>query len=62
MMIDGVDNGVDQYPNDIKPKYLNKTGIGDRIHHLNPGWNDVNQDENIQFQKACEVMNEELLS
>jgi uncharacterized UPF0160 family protein len=37
--IDGVDNGVTQYPSDIEPKYRNSTDLSSRIRALNPWWN-----------------------
>eukprot|EP00825_Cyclidium_porcatum_P050704 TRINITY_DN9119_c0_g1_i1.p1 TRINITY_DN9119_c0_g1~~TRINITY_DN9119_c0_g1_i1.p1 ORF type:complete len:206 (+),score=40.73 TRINITY_DN9119_c0_g1_i1:195-812(+) len=61
MSVDAIDNGINAYPPDVKPKYDNKTGLGDRVHHLNPSWNDVNQNENEQFQKAQIIVNEELI-
>lgn len=61
MMVDAIDNGVNNYPPDIRPLYDNKTGIGDRVHRLNPGWNDANQNEQDRFMQACEIMNDELI-
>jgi hypothetical protein len=37
--LDGVDNGVSQYPNDIQPKYRNRTDLSSRVGWLNPPWN-----------------------
>lgn len=37
--IDGIDNGVQQYPADIAPAYVENTHLGARVGRLNPGWN-----------------------
>lgn len=37
--IDAIDNGISQYPNDIKPKYRSQTNLSSRVSHLNPAWN-----------------------
>ena len=34
MGVDGIDNGVDQYPKEIKPFYPNKTSLWSRIGRL----------------------------
>jgi uncharacterized UPF0160 family protein len=38
--IDGIDNGISQYPNDIQPKYRNRTDLSSRVGWLNPAWNE----------------------
>ena len=38
--IDGIDNGISQYPNDIQPKYRNRTDLSTRVGWLNPAWNE----------------------
>jgi len=38
--IDGVDNGVSQYPRDITPKYRSRTDLSSRVGWLNPAWNE----------------------
>lgn len=37
--IDGIDNGVSQYPADLQPKYKNHTDLSARVRWLNPAWN-----------------------
>jgi uncharacterized UPF0160 family protein len=37
--IDAIDNGISQYPTDIKPKYRSRTDLSSRVGALNPGWN-----------------------
>ncbi|ELU42329.1 GAMM1 protein [Rhizoctonia solani AG-1 IA] len=38
--IDGIDNGVLQYPSEISPAYRSRTDISSRVGHLNPRWNE----------------------
>lgn len=38
--IDGIDNGVQQYPSDISPKYRVRTDLSSRVGWLNPAWNE----------------------
>jgi len=38
--LDGVDNGISQYSNDIQPKYRNRTDLSSRVGWLNPAWNE----------------------
>ncbi|KDN37279.1 hypothetical protein RSAG8_10261, partial [Rhizoctonia solani AG-8 WAC10335] len=38
--IDGIDNGVLQYPSEIPPAYRNRTDLSSRVGHLNPRWNE----------------------
>ncbi|KAJ3024894.1 UNVERIFIED_CONTAM: hypothetical protein HDU68_007678 [Siphonaria sp. JEL0065] len=54
---DGVDNGVSQYPSDLRPKYRDGTSISSRVSKLNPWWNQESN-ENIlleAFFKAVEL-------
>jgi len=37
--IDAIDNGISQYPTDIKPKYRSRTDLSARVGWLNPAWN-----------------------
>jgi uncharacterized UPF0160 family protein len=59
--IDGIDNGVDQYPTDIRPKYKVSTDLSSRVGYLNPAWNDPNPDIESQFLKAVEMTGREFL-
>ncbi|KYQ92577.1 hypothetical protein DLAC_11659 [Tieghemostelium lacteum] len=58
--LDGVDNGVERYPSDIKPKYQSNSGISARVGHLNPLWNEPQDEETItkRFYKAMELIGE----
>ncbi|SPO31983.1 related to Gamm1 protein / Ni-binding urease accessory protein (UreG) [Ustilago trichophora] len=38
--IDGIDNGISQYPSDLKPKYKSRTDLSARVGYLNPSWNE----------------------
>jgi len=38
--LDGIDNGISQYSNDIQPKYRNRTDLSSRVGWLNPAWNE----------------------
>jgi len=37
--IDGIDNGVPQYPKELKPAYKVRTDLSSRVSWLNPAWN-----------------------
>ncbi|KAL4435275.1 hypothetical protein ABPG74_017367 [Tetrahymena malaccensis] len=58
--VDGNDNGVEQYPLDIKPTYSDKTQLKFRIGRLNPMWTEKNADENVRFRSAMEIADIEL--
>ena len=38
--IDGVDNGVSQYPATLTPAYRSRTDVSARVGWLNPAWNE----------------------
>ncbi|KAL4474206.1 hypothetical protein ABPG72_001745 [Tetrahymena utriculariae] len=58
--VDGNDNGVEQYPVEIKPAYSDKTQLKFRIGRLNPMWTEKNADENVRFKSAMEIADMEL--
>lgn len=37
--IDAIDNGISQYPADIKARYRSRTDLSSRVGALNPPWN-----------------------
>ena len=37
--IDAIDNGISQYPTDLKPRYRLRTDVSSRVGYLNPAWN-----------------------
>jgi len=61
--LDGIDNGVSQYPNDIQPKYRNRTDLSSRVGWLNPAWNEPFDSKVVdaQFLKASQLAGEEFL-
>eukprot|EP00123_Amoebidium_parasiticum_P001308 comp12364_c0_seq1/m.7249 comp12364_c0_seq1/g.7249 ORF comp12364_c0_seq1/g.7249 comp12364_c0_seq1/m.7249 type:complete len:335 (-) comp12364_c0_seq1:468-1472(-) len=60
--LDGVDNGVSQYPTDITPAYKDSTNYSARVGRLNPAWNEENVDMDGQFRKAMALAGEEFTS
>ncbi len=59
--VDGADNGINQYPDDIKPKYSNSTTFGARINRTNPEWNEENPDQSARFKVAQDIAEDEFL-
>jgi len=57
--IDGVDNGVDQYPSDLTPKYKSHTSLASRVGSLNPWWNDTTTNIDGKFMEAVELTGKE---
>ena len=57
--VDGIDNGVNQYDKDIKPKYKLVGDFNQRISRLNPEWNIENVDVNERFKKGWDIAEEE---
>uniref|UniRef100_A0A7S0HHK7 MYG1 protein n=1 Tax=Hanusia phi TaxID=3032 RepID=A0A7S0HHK7_9CRYP len=60
--IDAVDNGVECYPADAVPKYKVSTMLGQRVGRLNPSWNDQGKKPDEQFQKAMQIVGDEMES
>ncbi|KAI0033143.1 GAMM1 protein [Vararia minispora EC-137] len=61
--IDGIDNGVQQYPADISPRYRVRTDISSRVGWLNPAWNQPCDGATVDtlFAKASKMTGEEFL-
>lgn len=62
--LDAIDNGIDRYPKDVKPKYeYYKTDLASRVGRLNPSWWDDSNPEKFDqhFNKAMELCKEEFL-
>ncbi|KJA29213.1 hypothetical protein HYPSUDRAFT_61244 [Hypholoma sublateritium FD-334 SS-4] len=61
--IDGIDNGVSQYPADIAPKYRSRTDLSSRVGALNPWWNQPTDAQTVdaQFEKASALTGAEFL-
>jgi len=60
MCVDALDNGINQYPDNIPPKYINTTGYGSRVGRLNPGWEEEG-DQSTNFIQAMDVAEDEFL-
>jgi uncharacterized UPF0160 family protein len=48
--IDGIDNGISQYPSDIQPKYRNRTDLSTRVGWLNPAWNETVDSQTVDVR------------
>ncbi|KAI9455862.1 GAMM1 protein [Russula earlei] len=61
--LDGIDNGISQYADDIQPKYRNRTDLSSRVGWLNPAWNEPFDSRVVdaQFLKASQLAGEEFL-
>ncbi|KAH3745876.1 metal-dependent protein hydrolase [Pelomyxa schiedti] len=58
--VDGPDNGINAYPEDLDPLFYDHTYLHSRVGGLNPRWNQVCNDETRYsgFMKAVEVAGE----
>lgn len=52
---DAVDNGVNQYPQEVKPAYSRPYDIFSMIEALNPSWNEASVDANGRFLEAVNL-------
>ncbi|KAI8823684.1 metal-dependent protein hydrolase [Fimicolochytrium jonesii] len=59
LAFDGIDNGVSQYDNSIKPKYRDPTNASSRVSKLNPWWNETNVDYQERFLQAVAMVGAE---
>jgi uncharacterized UPF0160 family protein len=60
--VDAIDNGIDNYPKDVKPRFNNyKTDLASRVGRLNPQWWDKESDFDGKFKLAMEICKEEFL-
>ncbi|KAH8114584.1 GAMM1 protein [Phellopilus nigrolimitatus] len=62
--IDGIDNGVSQYPKDTLARYRSRTDLSSRIAWLNPAWNESADSERVDalFSKASKMTGEEFIN
>jgi len=62
--IDATDNGISQYPSDIKPKYRSSTDLSSRVGALNPVWNQPTDSDTIDtlFAQASLLTGSEFLA
>ncbi|EMD42031.1 hypothetical protein CERSUDRAFT_79631 [Gelatoporia subvermispora B] len=61
--IDAIDNGVNQYPADLKPLYRIRTDVSARVGYLNPAWNEPFDSATLdsRFLQASSLVGEEFL-
>ncbi|KAJ2454821.1 hypothetical protein EV183_001240 [Coemansia sp. RSA 2336] len=57
--VDGIDNGVSQYPSDLEPAYRENTNLSARVAHLNPWWNRPEGDMDERFARAVQLTGSE---
>ncbi|PWN48296.1 metal-dependent protein hydrolase [Violaceomyces palustris] len=52
--IDGIDNGIPQFPASTKPAYKSRTDLSARVGYLNPSWNEKWDDQDMmkRFEQA----------
>lgn len=60
-LVDANDNGINQYGDDAKPKYVNTTSYSNRVSRLNPEWYEPNADQSERFKLAQDVAEEEFI-
>ena len=49
--IDAINNGISQYPTDIKPKYRSRTDLSSRVGALNPAWNQPTDSDTVDVSR-----------
>jgi len=61
--IDGIDNGISQFPDDSKARYRNRTDLSSRVSWLNPSWNESTDSAGVDslFLQASKLTGEEFL-
>ncbi|TBU48360.1 GAMM1 protein [Dichomitus squalens] len=61
--IDAIDNGINQYPTELKPKYRIRTDISARVGYLNPAWNQSTDSATVdaKFLQASALVGNEFL-
>ncbi|OJT12934.1 UPF0160 protein MYG1, mitochondrial [Trametes pubescens] len=62
--IDAIDNGISQYPTDLKPRYRLRTDVSARVGYLNPAWNQSvdSQTVDAKFQDASALVGSEFMN
>ena len=53
---DGIDNGIDRYPKDVKSKYNDYTNISSLIGGMNGTWVEPEDQQDVRFKEALEFM------
>jgi len=59
--LDGIDNGISQYPPELTPNYTINTDLSSRISRLNPTWNEHGINSNDRFKDAMELAGREFV-
>jgi uncharacterized UPF0160 family protein len=59
--VDAHDNGINQYPEEASPRYMNNTSYSSRVSRLNPEWYEPNADQSERFKLAQDVAEEEFI-
>ena len=57
--VDANDNGVDQFPSDVKTLYTINTNISARIARMNPNWRETDADIFQRFLQAIDLIGKE---
>ena len=60
LIIDANDNGINAYPSNVIPKFVDCTNFSNRIGRLNPEWYLTDVDVNLRFKQAWDIAEEEL--
>ena len=60
LIIDANDNGINAYPSNVIPKFIDSTNFSNRIARLNPEWYLKDVDVNLRFKQAWDIAEEEL--
>ena len=58
--VDAIDNGINAYPSNITPKFIDSSNFSSRIARLNPEWYINNVDVNLRFKQAWNIAEDEL--
>ena len=61
LYVDAIDNGENQYPNDVHPKYKINSHLGSRVARLNPASYEKNVSFDERFFEAMKIADEELI-
>jgi len=61
LYVDAIDNGENQYPNDIQPKYKINSHLGSRVARLNPASYEQGVTFDERFFEAMKIADEELV-
>lgn len=62
LTFDAVDNGVSQYPAEVKPAYRNASDIFSMVARLNPSWNEPSKDHDGCFRQAMDLVGNDFIS